>query len=69
MVQYSDESTPRTIYKYRDYTTVLDVRRSGNDVYILRGITLVLSERRLSHYDVSSRTVIADRRIDPKDLE
>ena len=67
-LKYSDERNPRAIFKYADYTSVLDVRRKGNDLYVLRDIILLLSERRLSHYDLSRRMLIVDRRIDPDDL-
>lgn len=67
-VQYSDEVSPRNLFPYRDYTNVMDVRRKGDVLYVLRSITLVGSETRLTVFDLARREVIADRRVGSDDV-
>lgn len=66
--QYSDEVSSRNLLPPRDYTTVIDVRREGDVLYVLRGITLVGTERRLTVFDLARREVIADRRVGSDDV-
>ncbi|HXD18523.1 MAG TPA: hypothetical protein VN654_16030 [Vicinamibacterales bacterium] len=67
-LRYSDEKTPRQVFKPADYTNIGDVRRSDDMLYVLRSITLLRIEDRLTGYDLRNRVVLADRRLDPSDL-
>lgn len=67
-VRYSDEQTPRDIYRYVDYTVPTDVRIRGGQLYILRGIALLTREMRLLLYDLTRRELVVDRRVDDRDL-
>ena len=63
-IQYSDEGSPREMFRAVDYTNIADVRRHGNLLYVLRSITLFHTEYRITVFDVDRRTVTADRRVD-----
>jgi hypothetical protein len=66
-VRYSDSPTVYQLYPARDYTTLIDLRVDGEIIYVLRSISLIGTERRLVLFDLTSREVIADRRVDPND--
>jgi len=67
-VRYSDEGSPRQMFRPVDYTNISDVRTHGNVLYILRSITLFHTEYRITVFDVDRREVSADRRVDVADV-
>lgn len=68
-VGYSDETSRRDVFAPADYINISDVRMHASVLYILRSITLIGSEYRLAVYDLNQRAVIADRRVDLRDVK
>jgi hypothetical protein len=66
-VTYSDARTVHDVYPPRTYTNLVDVRMEGTRLYVMREITLFMTERRLALFDLTHREVIADRRVDSSD--
>lgn len=67
-VSYSDDHRVHEIYPDGDYTTLLDARADGTDVYVLRSVELLSRELRITRFDVAAREVVADRRVDGNDV-
>ncbi len=69
-VKYSDEGQKREVYHYQDYIFPIDIRVSGNVMYVLvsglaGGMT---NETRLIVFDLATRKTLHDLRIDHNDL-
>jgi len=67
-VVYSDESQPRELYKYKDYSNPQAIRVAGRRLFVYFCVTLFHSECWLLDYDLVARTEAGRRRVDPKDL-
>jgi hypothetical protein len=67
-VTYSDETQPRALYEYTDYSGPVAVRRAGDMLYVHWVETLLRSDDWLLAYDLSSRREVQRRRIDRHDL-
>jgi hypothetical protein len=68
-VTYSDGTTVPSLFPNRTYTNITDVRVDGRTLYVLRSITLFTTERRLLSFDLIEKTVVTDRRVDPRDMQ
>ena len=67
-VQYRDESRPRHLYRYVDYSSPIALRTDGDILYVNWGEALLHSDIWLMAYDLASRREIDRRRVDPRDI-
>jgi hypothetical protein len=67
-VRYSDAAMIHDLFQPRDYTTLIDLRIDGTSVYVMRNIELITGEQRIAVFDLTSRQVTADRRVDRRDI-
>ena len=67
-VQYSDETAPRPLYKYEDYSNPVAIRTAGNVLYVSWDEILLHADHWILAYDLASRREIERRRVDPNDL-
>lgn len=68
-VQYSDETQPRPLYEYVDYSNPIDVRIDRSTLYVYWSETLLGSSSYMLAYDLQNRQLLAKRRVDPKDVQ
>lgn len=67
-IKYDDESVVRSLYEHRDYNGVLEIRTTGNVLYVYWYENLLHAKHWLLAYDLNNRQEIARRRINPSDL-
>jgi hypothetical protein len=67
-VVYSDESQPRDLYEYKDYSVPAAIRVTGSRLFVYWCETLLHSACWLLDYDLAARKEVGRRRVDPKDL-
>jgi hypothetical protein len=67
-VQYSDEPDERQIYRYRDYSSPLQIRTAGNLLYVYWAVTLFRVDYSLLIYDLANRREVARRRVKYEDM-
>lgn len=67
-ISYSDESAPRKLYDYVDYSSVVDVRVDGTTLYVYWVESLLSSKHQLIAFDLQARRVISRRQVDPTDI-
>jgi hypothetical protein len=67
--RYSDEPESRPLFKLYEYTGISDVRHRDGTIYIVRSISFFWTEWRLTVFDLKTREVVTDRRVDPTDVK
>ena len=68
-LQYSDESTMRTLYEYEDYSNPISIRTAGDRLYVYWHETLVHTDHWLLEFDLQNRQELARLRVDPRDVQ
>lgn len=67
-VTYSDDRKARALYKYKDYSSPIAIRRSGNVLYVYWAETLFRANYWILAYDLQARKELERRRVDAKDI-
>jgi hypothetical protein len=67
-IQYSDETTPKPLYEYEDYSNPVAIRSAGRKLFVCWAETLLHTDWWLLAYDLENRREIERRRVDPRDM-
>jgi hypothetical protein len=67
-IQYSDETAPKPLYGYEDYSNPVGIRSAGRKLFVCWAETLLHTDWWLLAYDVENRREIERRRVDPRDM-
>jgi len=67
-VHYSDETAPKRLYEYEDYSHPVAIRRAGSKLFTYWSETLIHTDWWLLAYDIENRREIERRRVDPRDM-
>jgi hypothetical protein len=67
-IHYPDETTPKPLYEYEDYSNPVAIRRAGGKLFVYWAETLLHTDCWLLAYDLESRREIERRRVDPRDM-
>ena len=67
-IQYPDETTPKSLYQYEDYSNPGAIRRAGSKLFVYWSESLLHTDWWLLAYDLENRREIERRRVDPRDM-
>jgi|SRR5215813_11668300 len=67
-IHYGNEIGDRPLYKYVDYSIPIEIKTSGNKLYVYWGEAFIYNDSWLLAYDLANRREITRRLIDPGDL-
>jgi hypothetical protein len=67
-IKYDDENSSRSLYRYAEYSSPIEIKTNGTTVYIYWVEPLFGDNYWILAYDLANRREIIRRKVDPEDL-